>query len=146
MTVSISSTVETERMTCVKNTVKNGLDSWNFSQQLLLDEAGDIFLMAAHSAISTDENVVLNACAYLLCERKEKQHKKPWEFYGREKRALFVFLMQSQRTLHPFLAFVCFFFSCYFLSSQQLASSFHHRPLSPQQCEVYSSGFPAFSD
>lgn len=44
MTVSISSTVETERMTCVKNTVKNGFGLfWNFSQWLLLGEHRQTF-------------------------------------------------------------------------------------------------------
>lgn len=56
-----------------------GLDSFgtSLSGYSLVSTDRQIFLMAAHSLVSINENVVLNACAYLLyVKEKEKQHKK----------------------------------------------------------------------
>lgn len=115
MTVSISSTVETERMTCVKNTVKNGFGLfWNFSQWLLLGEHRQTNFSDGSTFFGQYKWKCCFECLCLspLCERKGKTTQKNHGSFMKGKNGywVFVFLMQSQRTLHPFLTFAFFFF------------------------------------
>lgn len=79
----------------------------------------DIFLMAAHSLVSINERVVLNACAYLLyVKEKEKQHKKTTGVLWKGKMATECISHAKSKNSAPFPHI--FFFSATFFPDSSL--------------------------